>query len=188
MSGGLTCIFNLLNSLPVANNSNNNEFNGSHLAFAIGGVLAGSWFARKTIQDSKKSRAERDFPTETEEVYEEISNLLKEWEPDDNCETEYDFMIDLHDYLEENTDLRLEIEPKTNEGHPDILVEALIALELKVNPSKAERNRCVGQCAQYSREFLTMMIIVDSPPSKIDEMYKLLIDKGLEQIEVWDVS
>ena len=78
--------------------------------------------------------------------------------------------------------------PNSPEGKPDILIGDLIALELKVNPSKNEINRCIGQCAGYSRLWITWMIMIDAPSSKIGRLEELLIDKGLEQIQVWNFS
>jgi hypothetical protein len=151
-------------------------------------LIAGSWLARNEIEESKKSRAELDCPEDAEEAYDEIGELLDDWKPDPDCETEADYTEDLAAYLDANTDWEVDICPDTPEGKPDILIGDLIALELKVNPSKNERNRCIGQCAGYSRLWITWMVIIDAPSSKIGRLEELLIDKGLEQIIVWDFS
>jgi hypothetical protein len=168
--------------------SNADKPNWSHLAWAVGGALAGSWFARKQIEDAKKSRTERENPDEAQEVYEEIGELLDLWDPDDECETELDFTYHLAGYLRGATDWEVEICPDTPEGQPDILIGDLLALELKVNPSKSERDRCIGQCAGYSRQWMTWMVIIDAPQSKIGRLEEILKDKGLEHIEVWNFS
>ncbi len=162
--------------------------NWSHLAWAVGGLIAGSWLARNEIDESKKSRAELNRPEDAEAAYEEIADLLDDWEPDVDCESEDDYTQDLANYLDVNTDWEVEIYPNTPEGKPDILIGDLIALELKINPSKNERNRCIGQCAGYSRLWITWMVIIDAPSSKIGRLEELLIDKGLEQILVWNFS
>lgn len=167
---------------------NKENQNWSHLTWAVGGLIAGSWLARKHIEESKKSRAELESPEDAEEAYQKIGELLDDWEPDVDCKSEEDFTQDLADYLAANTDWEVEICPTTPEGKPDILIADLIALELKVNPSKNERNRCIGQCAGYSRLWITWMVIIDTPSSKIGRLEELLIDKGLEQIIVWDFS
>jgi len=167
---------------------NNENQNWSHLAWAVGGLIAGSWLARNEIEEAKKSRAELDCPEDAEEAYDEIGELLDDWEPDADCETEDDYTQDLADYLDTNTDLEIEVYPNSPEGKPDILIGDLIALELKINPSKNETNRCIGQCAGYSRLWITWMVIVDAPSSKIGRLEELLIDKGLEQILVWNFS
>lgn len=166
----------------------NGNQNWSHLAWAFGGLIAGSWLARNEIEEAKKSRAELDCPEDAEEAYDEIGELLDDWEPDADCETEDDYTQDLADYLDENTDWEIEVYPNSPEGKPDILIGDLIALELKVNPTKNEINRCIGQCAGYSRLWITWMIMIDAPASKIGRLEELLIDKGLEQIQVWDFS
>ncbi len=90
--------------------------------------------------------------------------------------------------MDANTDWEIEVYPNSPEGNPDILIGDLIALELKINPSKHETNRCIGQCAGYSRLWITWMVIMDAPSSKIGRLEELLIDKGLEQILVWSFS
>lgn len=169
--------------------SNSSEKTGfSHLAAAFGGFLFATWAARQALADSKKSRAEIDFPEESAEAFTEISQLLDEWEPSDHCVAEDDFTQDLAQYLADNSEWRIEVYPSTQEGKPDILIDDLIALELKVDPNKNERNRCIGQCAGYSRKWITWMVIIDSSPSKIGELQRLLADKGLEHILVFDFS
>ena len=74
-------------------------------------------------------------------------------------------MDDLADWLKENTEWEIEVRPDTPEGQPDILVGDLLAIELKVNPSKTERDRCVGQSAGYSREWVTWIVLIDAAAS-----------------------
>jgi hypothetical protein len=88
--------------------------------------------------------------------------------------------------LDENSDWNIELWPKTPEGTPDILIEDLLALEFKFNPNKAERDRCVGQCAGYSRLWPTWIILVDTPDSRVGRLEELLQDKGLEHLAVWN--
>ncbi len=59
----------------------NDKANWSHLVVAVGGALAGSWLARRQLQEAKKSRAEVDDPVGAAEAYEEIGELLDDWEP-----------------------------------------------------------------------------------------------------------
>ncbi len=115
---------------------------------------------------------------------ESLKELLDTWEPSD-CTTEDDYTNDLYDDLECYTDFEVEIYPNTRFGRPDILVEDILVIELKVNPSKAERDGLIGQCSGYSREWATWAVIVDSPESTIGDLERLLEDKGLERIWVW---
>ncbi len=169
-------------------NDSNSNSGWSHLAAVFGGLVFATWAARQQLEESKKSRAELDDPELAEEAFTEISELLDAWEPDVDCETEADFTIDLVNYLDENSDWEIETYPSTPEGKPDILIGDLIALELKIRPNKSERNRCVGQCAGYSRSWITWVVLVDSPPSKVGRLRELLADKGLEHILVFDFS
>lgn len=174
--------------LNMSDEQNSNKPDWSHLAWAVGGLFFGSWLARNELEWSKKSRAEKECPGDAEEAYYEIGELLDEWELDSDCKTEDEFTQDLADYLEDNTEWEIEVFPDSPEGKPDILIGDLIALELKVNPSKGERDRCIGQCAGYSRLWITWMVIIDTPASKIGRLEELLKDKGLEHILVWDFS
>ncbi|MEQ1603419.1 MAG: hypothetical protein ABL999_00970 [Pyrinomonadaceae bacterium] len=165
--------------------SNNSGF--SHLVALIGGFGIATWAARESLAESKKSRAELDRPEEAEEAFEEISEILDGWEPVD-CETEGEYTHDLADYLTANTEFEIEICPTTEAGCPDILINDLIALELKVSPNKNERNRCIGQCAHYSRLWITWMVMIDLKPSKAGRLEEVLKDKGLEHILVWNFT
>lgn len=157
-----------------------------HLASAglVGGLL-GAWWVKNQVEEAKRSRAEREDPEGVEEVCEEIGEVLDAWEPSEDCEDEDDFREDLADYLEANTECEIEVAPGTMEGKPDVLVDDLLALELKVDPSKAERDRCIGQCMSYSREWVTWIILIDTPLSKTRLLEDLLRDKGLDRILVW---
>lgn len=162
--------------------------NWSHLAWAIGGAVVGSWWARTQVADAKKRRAELDDPDGAEQAYNDIRDVLDAWEPDPECETEDDFTYDLAEYLEENCDWEIEVYASTREGKPDILVGDLLALELKYGPSKGEFDRAIGQCAAYSRQWITWLVVIDASASQIGRACDLLLDKGLEQIEIWDFS
>ncbi len=169
-------------------NSDPKQANWAHLAWAIGGAVVGSWWARSQADEAKKSRAELDDPEGAEEVYCEIRDLLDAWEPDAECETEDDFTQDLAGYLDECSDWDIEVYPHTYEGKPDIVIGDRLALELKLAPSKGERDRAIGQCAAYSRQWITWLVLIDSSATEVERVRDLLLDKGLEQIEVWRFS
>ena len=172
----------------MGNGSGSNSSGLSHLVAAFGGFLFATFAARELLADFKKSRAERDSPDEAKEAFDEISLLLDVWETDPENDSEDDYVRDLAAYLESCSDWEVEIFPNSPEGKPDILIGDLIALEIKVNPSKNEINRCVGQCAGYSRLWITWMVIVNSKASKVGRLRELLEDKGLEHILVFDFS
>lgn len=172
----------------MTDSANPNNSGWSHLVALCSGLVFATWAARKELEDSKKSRAELDRPEEAEDAFTEISQLVDDWEPDIECETEDDYTRDLAHYLDENSELIIEVYPNTLEGNPDILIGDLIALELKVSPNKNERNRCIGQCAHYSRLWITWMVMIDLPPSKAGRLREVLEDKGLEHILLFDFS
>ena len=45
-------------------------------------------------------------------------------------------------------------------------------------------DRCIGQCAGYSREGVTWIILYDTPPSRINYISEVLVDKGLDNIPI----
>lgn len=160
----------------------------AHLVWAIGGLIAGTFIARKAISDSKKSRAELDHPDETEDVYTEVTELLGVWEPNDECEDESDFLYDLAKHFEQNSELVVEVCPDGPEGQPDLVIEDLVALELKHGLKKSERDRAIGQCMGYSRLWITLLVVIDAPLTKVKRMIELMEDRRLEQVEVWTVD
>ena len=164
-------------------NNNERKLDMSHLVVGIGGAIFGTWLIKNQIEESKKSRAEKDYPEDVAEVCKEIGELLDDWIPD-SYENEDGYTQDLFSYLFENSEWEIEIRPNTSEGYPDILIANLLALELKVDPNKAERDRLITQCLGYSRQWVTWAIVIDASASKIGKIENLLADKGLEHILV----
>ena len=166
--------------------SQNSGGKWAHLAIALGGAVLGAAWTQSRIADSKKSLAEQEYPEEVAQVCEEIAEILDDWELDPDSDLEDDFTDDLADFLEVNTDWEIFVRPQTDEGSPDILIDDLLALELKVSPSKVELDRCIGQCAGYSRAWVTWMVLIDVDADALDRLESILEDKGLEQIGVWN--
>lgn len=164
-------------------NANSGKYD--HLIWAGLGLLGGLAYADHRATVAKQSRAERDDPDGTATVSEEIAELLENWDCPGDC-TEEQMVEELASYLEEASDWEIETWPRTSYGTPDILVGDLLALELKMNPNKAERDRCVGQCAGYSRQWVTWIVLFDASASRVGALQDLLADKGLEQIAVWN--
>lgn len=102
----------------------------------------------------------------------------------EDMEDEDDFRDLLANYLNEETDFEIEVAPSTQFGKPDILIHGTLALEVKYNPSKTEMDRCIGQCANYSREWVTWIVLYDTPDSQINYLSDVLIDKGLSNIPI----
>jgi len=165
--------------------ANKNDLNLSHVLFGVAGAAIGASVVNHQIDEAKKSRAERDNPEVVSEVCREVWDALDDCELDDSSVTEDDYVRDLANYLKEETGFEVEIRPDTREGQPDILIEDCLAIEVKINPRKSERDRCVGQCAGYSREWVTWIVVVDADASIVGDLENLLADKGLEKIEVW---
>ncbi len=164
---------------------NNKKSDYSHLFAVIGGAAIGYAFSNSQAAEAKKSRAERDDPDGVEDVCEEIAELLEDWEPDDSCVSEADFTEDLAEFLDENSEWEIEVVPNSPEGVPDILIGDLLALELKVGLGKSQRDRLIGQCAGYSRLWVTWAVVINASESELGRLVDLLEDKGLDHIAVW---
>ena len=63
-----------------------------------------------------------------------------------------------------------------------------LAIEVKVSLSKVERDRLMGETAAYSREWVTWIVLIDTPDSRVGSLEKLLADKGLDYILVFAFS
>jgi hypothetical protein len=163
--------------------------NLDHLFVAAGAFITGAWWVKNQTEEAKKSRAEREDPDGVEEVCVEIAPILDDWEPEE-YDSEDGFVEDLFEYLDREApeDWDIEMCPDTREGRPDILINDRLALEVKINPKKGERDRLVGQTAGYSREWVTWIVLVDTPRSRIGMLEDLLRDKGLERILIFDYS
>lgn len=166
---------------------NDSKIKLDHLLWAAGGLFTGAWWVKNQHDEAKKSRAERDDPDGVEEVCTEIAPILDDWEPD-HFEAEDKYVNDLFEYLAEETDFGIEMFPNTREGKPDILIDDLLAIEVKVNLTKVERDRLIGQTAAYSREWVTWIVLIDTPESRIGSLEKLLADKSLQHILVFAFS
>jgi hypothetical protein len=158
-----------------------------HLLWAAGGLLTGAWWVKNQQDKAKKSRAEKDDPEGVGEICTTIGPILDDWEPDD-FEREDEFVEDLVEYLTDETDFEIEMYPSTREGKPDILIDDRLAIEVKVNLSKVERDRLIGQAAGYSREWVTWIVLIETPRSRVGALERLLADKGLQHILVFDFA
>jgi len=160
----------------------------NHLLWAAaGGLLAGAWWVKNQHDEEKKSRAEKDDPGGVEEVCNAVAPVLDDWEAEGH-EAEAEYVEDLFDYLVQETHFGLEMFPSTREGKPDILIDDLLAIEVKCDLSKTERDRLIGQTAAYSREWVTWIVLIDTPESRVGSVEKLLADKGLAHILVFAFS
>jgi hypothetical protein len=72
---------------------------------------------------------------------------------------------------------------KTTRGLPDILIDDRLVLELKIEPKKTERDRLIGQCCEYSVEWVTCAIVIGMPEEKVDALRDLLDKKSLQYID-----
>lgn len=162
------------------------------LGCALAGGLVGAALLQHRHDEVKKSQAEKDDPEGVEWLCNLIADLLDDWEPrhydreDKYTEALYRYLNrELPEALEEgDPDVTIEMRTSTLYGIPDILINDSLVLELKVNPEKGERDRLIGQCCGYSREWVTWAIVIDMPQHRVRELEELLEAKSLHYIEV----
>jgi hypothetical protein len=118
-----------------------------------------------------------------------VSEILDRWEPPD-FEYEDDYTEDLFEFLdaELDDDIEIELRTRTTRGLPDILIDDRLVLELKVEPKKAERDRLIGQCCDYSVVWVTWAIVIDMPEDKVARLRELLQQKDLHYIDIIEFS
>lgn len=150
----------------------------------IGGAFLGAWWQNEQFKRNAMSRAEIDDPDALEDAREEISELIEDFEIVGSVESEEEFHELLVEHLVEYSEFEIEKAPDTPHGRPDILVGGLLALEIKYRPSKTEFDRLIGQCARYSREWDTWIILVNTPESRIRDFEELLEDKGVHYLPI----
>ena len=165
--------------------------NLKRLAFALGGGALGAMLVRNQYDEAKKSRAEREDPEGVAWICELVRDLLEEWRPRFyGSEDEYTESLYRHlnrripDELEEGEEVDVELRPTTPYGVPDIVINDRLVLELKLDPDKGGRDRGIGQCAEYSCEWVTWIVVIGCPDHRIKAWEQLLEDKGLDGIEV----
>lgn len=155
------------------------------LGLLLGGTLFGAALLESHYDDKRKSRAEREDPDGCKELCDTVSEILDRWEPDDFA-YEDDYTEDLYAFLDDelDEDIPVKIRRKTTRGLPDILIDDRLVLELKVEPKKTERDRLIGQCCDYSVEWVTWAIVIDMPEEKVAELRMLLEQKDLHYIDI----
>lgn len=150
----------------------------------LAGAFLGAWWRDEQFSRATRSRAQIDDPETAEDARAEISELLEIFEIPDSIDSESEFHELLAEYLEELSEFEIEVAPDTPHGKPDILIGGVLALEIKYQPKKTEFDRLIGQCARYSREWDTWIILINTPESRIRDFEELLEDKGLEYIPI----
>lgn len=160
------------------------EGSGTTLRWFFGGALAGIGFAAWARAERKKSRAERQFPSETIELAEDVMDTLSDLTYKGVRGSEAIYQEALADLLEEELSCPIEENPRTPFGEPDILLDGLVALELKCSPRKSETDRCVGQVASFAKEWLTIVVLIDTSPSRVQAVRDALDAAELDDVAI----
>ena len=149
------------------------------------GLGLGAYLESDRRRKQRLSRAEREAPDLVAAVAAEVGELLEDCVLLEEYEREADFRDAIADYLEEHSDLSVEVEASTREGRPDILIEAVLALELKLRPKRTHLQRAVGQTAEYARRWMTWLVLADTSESKVQHLMDLLEDSDMDHVAVW---
>jgi len=160
------------------------------LACFLGGGALGALLLQDHHDEARRSRAEKEDAAGVRWLCDQIGDILVDWQPcgydseDGYTKALYRYLNLRLDDIELEEDVDVELWPCTELGTPDILVNDQLVLELKVNPNKAERDRLMGQCSGYSREWVTWVVIIDLPRHEVGELERLLAAKSLHYIEI----
>jgi hypothetical protein len=151
----------------------------------LGGAAFGALMLQSHIDEKKKSRAEKEDPEGCKDLCNTVSEILDRWEPPD-YDYEDEYTEDLYEFLDEELEdgIPIQMRKKTTRGLPDIVINDRLVLELKVEPKKTERDRLIGQCCDYSVEWVTWAIVIDMPEEKVAELRGLLEAKSLGYIDI----
>jgi len=154
----------------------------------VGGVAIGVGFSAWLASERKRSRAEKERPRHTHQVAEEVDELLNELVLDGDIQTEAEFHDALVSYFEDESEFEVESKPRTASGEPDIVLDDVVAIEIKVNPRKSECDRCVGQVGAFAQEWLTLIVLFDTPPTRVRALLRSLENAELSHVPVIDFS
>lgn len=156
------------------------------LAGAAIGVLAADIWQNHVDAEYRKSRAEIEDPDAVEDVFEALEKVENRIRLDTSMTDENRYRRAMALQLRFMTKLDIEEEPYQYGMKPDILLDGLVAIELKLNPCKTELDRLIGQLAGYAREWATIICLINTPKSTVRRLRELLEDSGLDHLEIWE--
>lgn len=117
-----------------------------------------------------------------------MESLLTSWTPPDDAACEDDFTDDLAEFLSEHSDREIKVRSPSACGTPDILVDDVLAIELKYKFKKTEADRCVGQCAGFAAVWATWIVVIDFTDDQSDRLRTHLDRSGLDHLPMFPFS
>ncbi len=156
------------------------------LAGAAIGALAADFWQDHVDAENRKSRAEIEYPEAVEGVFRILEKVGNRIRLDTSITDENTYRRSMAMQLRFITRFDIEEEPSQFGMKPDILLDGLVAIELKLNPSKTELDRLVGQLVGYAREWATIICLINTPQSAVRRLRGLLEDGGLDHLEIWE--
>ena len=153
-------------------------------AWFFGGAAVALTLSSWLDTERLKSRSEREDSTGTRALALIIDDLLDDVLLEVDEESESGYHNALGSFLEEELEEEVEWEPSTPFGRPDLLIDDRVALELKFCPRKTEIDRCIGQIHGFTDEWLTILVLFGTPPSRAHRIREALDGAGLEHVPV----
>ncbi len=139
-------------------------------AGVVGTLLWSDW----SQEQAKRSRAEIEHPDRTTEVLDQLQEIITSVKLALTGNNEAAYRKRIAGYLRKRHGLNVEQEPRVDGRVPDILVEGVVAIEIKLAPKKTEIDRAIGQCVDYAKLWPTILIVVDTTDSIADEIERRL--------------
>lgn len=145
----------------------------------IVGTLAWSTWSQER---GRRSRSEREQPELTAAVLDLLHSVFAGVQLTLDGTDEAAYRKRIAGYLRRRHELTLEQEPRIDGRMPDILVEGVVAIEIKLSPKKTELDRAVGQCVDYAQYWPTLLVVVDTFPSVSEEITRRLAAANCDRV------
>lgn len=150
--------------------------------------LSGEWWVKNQLNQAQRSRAEKNEPEVVRAACETIGPVLDRWEFD-FCDSERKYVQCLFDYLcEETENCEIKTAPTDRDKLPDILIDDVLALELRCSLSRMEKDRLIKIVTAYSREWVTWIVLLEISDSQAVALEKQLAEKGLDRTVIFSFS
>lgn len=164
------------------------QFQLNNLLWETRGLLKGAWWVKNQPDEVRKSRAEVDEPEIVQNVCEMIGPVLDKWNPDVS-DSERVYVERLFDYLcEETENCGIEIFRERQEETPNILIDNALAINLRYALSTKACARLVKLASTHSREWVTWIVLLDTPDDCATALERMLANTNLDHILIFSFS
>ena len=158
-----------------------NDLNSLFVGAGLG-IAATLAYTSWSHEKGRRSRAEREQPELTEAVLDVLHAVFESARLTLDGADEAAYRRRIAGFLRRRHELTVEQEPRVDGRVPDILVEGVVAIEVKLSPRKTEVDRAVGQCVDYAQFWPTLLVVVDTTPSMAAEFERRLTALGCDRV------